>query len=524
MASNAPTTSQWSPQDSAAYPVADAKRLATLREIGQLLADQPDLRMALKGVLQLLTGSGEPDSGGGAILVFREHSHETDIQVIEGPSGMRPRGLAADSDGLIAKVVETLQAMVVPPTPRTVMASTKAGATRGLTKVVAPILLGRHVVGVMVVTRPFDPKQDDARLLDDVSLVCTMTAQAVAAHRRAEQDRQRLLDETTDLRGRLEERPPLVDVVGTSGPLGQVRSLVAQVAPSNTTVLLRGESGTGKGLIAQAIHLNSPRAKKPFITVSCAALPPDLIESELFGYEKGAFTGAHTSKKGRFEMANGGTLFLDEVGELTLPVQLKLLRVLQEREFDRLGGTESLSLDVRLVAATNRNLDKAIASGAFREDLFYRLNVFPIFVPPLRERGADILLLADHFLEKFAREHGKHVARISTPAIDMLMSYHWPGNVRELSNAIERAVVVCDGGVIHSHHLPPSLQTAEASGTTSNLSLQEMVEAVEKDALMDALKTTRGDRATAARLLRTTRRIFNYKVKRYRIDWQRFRG
>jgi len=310
--------------------------------------------------------------------------------------------------------------------------------------------------------------------------------------------------------------------VGTSAPLGEVQTQVSQVASSDTTVLLRGESGTGKGLIAQAIHHNSPRARKAFVTVSCAALPADLIESELFGYEAGAFTGAQGTKKGRLELANGGTLFLDEVGELTPAVQVKLLRVLQEREFERLGGTQTLPLNVRVLAATNRNLEKAIAAGEFREDLYYRLNVFSIFVPPLRDRKADILLLADHFLERFAREHGKNVRRISTPAIDMLASYHWPGNVRELSNAIERAVVLCDGGVVHAHHLPPTLQTAESSGTTANQSLQEMVEAVEKDALQDALKQARGNRAVAARLLRTTRRIFNYKVRNYGIDWHRF--
>ena len=203
-------------------------------------------------------------------------------------------------------------------------------------------------------------------------------------------------------------------------------------------MLLRGESGTGKELIAHAIHYNSARAKKPFIKVSCAALPHDLIESELFGYEKGAFTGAQATKKGRFELAEGGTLFLDEVGELNLSTQVKLLRVLQEREFERLGSTETIRANIRLVAATNKDLEKAILAGEFREDLYYRLNVFAIFVPPLRERKPDVLLLADHFVEKFAREHGKKVKRISTPAIDMLASYHWPGNVRELANAIER--------------------------------------------------------------------------------------
>jgi Nif-specific regulatory protein len=298
---------------------------------------------------------------------------------------------------------------------------------------------------------------------------------------------------------------------------------VAQVAATNTTVLIRGESGTGKELIAHSIHYNSLRAKKPFVKVSCAALPDSLIESELFGYEKGAFTGADTRKKGRFELAEGGTLFLDEIGDVPLATQVKLLRVLQEREFERVGGTETVKVNVRLLAATNRDMEKLIAAGTFREDLYYRLNVFAIFVPPLRDRKADLLMLADHFLDKFSQEHGKSIKRISTPAIDMLASYHWPGNVREMENALERAVLMCDGQVIHAHHLPPSLQTAEASGTVMRVSLSDSVAAYEKDLIQDTLKTTRGNRAKAARLLDTTERILSYKVRNYGIDVGRFK-
>ena len=287
--------------------------------------------------------------------------------------------------------------------------------------------------------------------------------------------------------------------------------------------MLRGESGSGKELIANAIHYNSLRGKKPLIKVSCAALPADLIESELFGYERGAFTGAQTLKKGRFELAEGGTLFLDEIGDLNLSTQVKLLRVLQEREFERLGGTETIRSDIRLIVATNKDVEKGIADGTFREDLYYRLNVFAIFIPPLRERKPDILLLADHFLEKFSRQHHKLVKRISTPAIDMLGGVPWPGNVRELENAVERAVVVCDGQVVHAHHLPPTLQTAEASDTTTSLPLNEALLAFEKDTLQDALKSARGNRAKAARLVGTTGRVFNYKVRKHNIDWRCFR-
>jgi Nif-specific regulatory protein len=295
------------------------------------------------------------------------------------------------------------------------------------------------------------------------------------------------------------------------------------VARTNTTVLIRGESGTGKELIAHAIHYNSPRSTKAFIKVSCAALPDSLIESELFGYEKGAFTGAVTRKKGRFELSEGGTLFLDEIGDVHLSTQVKLLRALQEREIDRLGGTEPIKVNVRMIAATNKDLEKAIAAGTFREDLHYRLNVFTIFVPPLRDRKPDILLLADHFLEKYSIEHHKGIKRISTPAIDMLMAYHWPGNVRELQNIMERAVLVCDSGVIHGHHLPPTLQTAEASGTGMHVTLEDAVSAYEKDIIQDALKTSRGNRSKAAKLLGSTERIISYKVRKYRIDCRRFK-
>jgi Nif-specific regulatory protein len=260
------------------------------------------------------------------------------------------------------------------------------------------------------------------------------------------------------------------------------------------------------------------------VKVSCGALPEGLIESELFGYEPGAFTDARGQKKGRFELAHGGTLFLDEVGELSRSTQVKLLRVLQEREFERLGGVRPIKVDVRLVAATNKDLEAAVQQGEFREDLYYRLNVFSLFMPPLRDRRPDILLLADHFVEKYAAANGKDVRRIATTAIDMLMSYHWPGNVRELENCIERAVLVCDGGVVHAHHLPPTLQTAEVSGTLPRRSLSTAVESYEKDLILDALKSARGNRAKAARLLDTTERILGYKVVRYGIDPRRFRN
>jgi Nif-specific regulatory protein len=288
------------------------------------------------------------------------------------------------------------------------------------------------------------------------------------------------------------------------------------------TILIQGESGVGKEIVARTAHELSGRRERPFVKVNCAALPADLLESELFGYEKGAFTGAAARKQGRFERACGGSLFLDEIGDVNPVVQVKLLRVLQEREFERVGGVEPVKADVRMIAATNKDLETAIAAGTFREDLLYRLNVFTIFVPPLRERKTDVLLLADHFLERLAASHRKRIRRISTPAIDMLMAYHWPGNVRELQNVMERAVLVCDGDVVHAHHLPPTLQMADTSDAGGFQTLASAVSAVEKDLIQDALKVARGNRAKAARLLQATPRILNYKIHKYRIDWRRF--
>jgi len=390
------------------------------------------------------------------------------------------------------------------------------------TLVAAPVSIAKRTFGVLGFV--FETNADLGNLLQPVSVIASMIAQSIRIERSVHGERQRLIDENSHLRQELKEKHDFSHIVGTSNPMKHVYDQVSQVARSNATVLLRGESGTGKEMIANAIHYNSLRSKRPLVKLNCAALPDTLIEAELFGHEKGAFTGADRFKKGRFELAEGGTLFLDEIGDLPLQTQIKLLRVLQEREFERLGGTETIKTNIRLITATNKNLEEAIAKGEFREDLYYRLNVFTIFLPPLRERRSDILLLAEHFLEKYEQEHGKRIRRISTPAIDMLMAYHFPGNVRELENAIERAVLVCDANVIHGHHLPPTLQTAEVSGTVTNLTLKSAVEAFEKAMIQDTLKSTRGNIAQAARQLDSTERILAYKIRNYGIDTRRFRS
>ena len=387
-----------------------------------------------------------------------------------------------------------------------------------------PIVLKKESFGVFGVEFDYEKNTNYEQTADLLSVIASMIAQAIKVEHIIENERERLFDENSYLKRELREKYDFGHIIGNSSAMKRIHAQISQVARSNTTVLLRGESGTGKELIANAIHYNSLRAKKPFIKVNCAALPETLIESELFGYEKGAFTGANNRKKGRFEIAEGGTLFLDEIGDLSTQTQIKLLRVLQEREFERVGGTETLKANVRFITATNKNLEEAIVDGSFREDLFYRLNVFTIYLPPLRERKSDILLLAENFVEKYEREYNKHIKRISTPAIDMLTSYHYPGNVRELENTIERAVLVCDGNVIHGHHLPPTLQTAEITDTVTQISLSSSIEAFERDLILDALKSTRGNRAKAAKMLDTTERILCYKIKNYKIQPRRFRA
>jgi len=386
-----------------------------------------------------------------------------------------------------------------------------------------PLVLHGSAVGLIAIGFPAGADINEDDVIKLLKVIASMIAQSMRVASTIDEQSRMIAEENVHLKQELKEKYDFSHLIGNSSPMRQVYDQVTQVARSNATVLLRGESGTGKELIAGAIHYNSLRSKRPFVKVNCAALPETLIESELFGYEKGAFTGASTRKKGRFEMADGGTLLLDEIGDLPPQTQVKLLRVIQEREFERLGGTETVQVNVRLITATNKNLEEDIAEGRFREDLFYRLNVFTIFLPPLRERKSDILLLAEHFLEKYEREHKKDVKRISTPAIDMLTAYHFPGNVRELENAIERAVLVCDSNVIHGHHLPPTLQTAEVSGTVTRVTLASAVEAFERDMIQDALKSTRGNVAKAAVMLDSTERILGYKIKNYGIDPKRFR-
>lgn len=503
----------------------DTKNLTTLLELNQPLSGTLNLKHSLHRVLEILERRH-----GVLRSMITLLNRESDLH-IEASNGIPAEGQQAlyrVGEGITGRVVESGKSIVIPRVSVEPMLLNRAVKRQALkeeiTYICVPILSGRQVIGALGVDLRFRQDRDYDRSVKFLLVAACLIGQAVRVERLVEAETHRLVEENIHLREELRERYDFSNMVGNSGGMRQVYEQIAQVTGTNTTVLIRGESGTGKELVAHAIHYNSSRAKKPFVKVSCAALPDTLIESELFGYEKGAFTGAQNRKPGRFELAEGGSLFLDEIGDLNPTTQIKLLRVIQAKEFERLGSTQTVKVNVRLVAATNKNLEKAIADGTFREDLFYRLNVYTIFIPPLRERKPDVMALSDYFLEKYNKEHGKSIKRISTPAIDMLMSYHWPGNVRELENAVERAVLVCDGNVIHAHHLPPTLQTAEASGTMVRVSLGDAMASYERDLILDVLKSTRGNRSKAARLLNTTERILNYKVKKHGIDCRRFRG
>jgi Nif-specific regulatory protein len=407
--------------------------------------------------------------------------------------------------------------------------------TKDISFVCVPIRLGHEVIGAIGVDLPMPQKPEigdvpapegrgrtaldyEVRIL---SIVAASISQIVRLHQAEREEMEDLKAENirlqeqlrTELRTRYSSS---TYVIGNSKIMRSLYQQIEQVSGTNATVLLLGESGVGKERIAQAIHYGSPRTDKPFIKLNCAAIPESLIESTLFGHEKGAFTDAIKMRKGYFEQADNGTIFLDEIGEMPLSIQTKFLRVLQEREFERIGGTETIRVNVRIIAATNADLQKLIAAGRFREDLYYRLSVFPLVVPPLRERKTDIMLLADHFVEKFSAQHDKKINHITPSAIELMNRYTWPGNVRELENCIERAVILSRDGAIHSYHLPPGMQKERAEASVKGRqTLREVLESVEREMVEEELRRTRGNMTRAAQNLGISERIMGLRVNKY---------
>ncbi len=506
----------------------EIQELSLLYKISRDLNENLDLTTVLKPVLKMMSEHMEIIRGALTIL-----NRKTGEIFIEEAYGILPeqqaRGIYQLGEGVTGKVVETGQPIVIPRISEEPLFLDRTGSRKNLNKedisfICVPIKIGAEVIGALSIDRLF---REDISLDDDVRLltiIASSISQAVRLRQIAEEELEKLQAENQRLNDELKVRFRPSNIIGNSKSMRNIYPMIETVSKTSTTVLILGESGVGKELVAQAIHYNSSRAEKPFIKFNCAALPENLIESELFGHEKGAFTGATAAREGRFEQADGGTIFLDEIGEISPAVQAKLLRVLQEKEFERVGSNKTIKVNVRIIAATNRDLEGQVKEMKFREDLFYRLYVFPIIVPPLRERRTDVLLLADHFIEKYSGEHGKEIKRLSTRASDMLLAYRWPGNVRELENCIERAVILSENGVIHSHNLPPSLQNTLSSDTAETGSLDEKIARFEKELILEALRDSKGNMTKAAEELCITERIMGLRVVKYRIDPKRFKN
>jgi Nif-specific regulatory protein len=502
-----------------------AKKLAAevglLADVAKAVAESLDMEKTLESILKALEVHLKLERG--AITLLDPESETISIKVAHGLSEASKRQITYKvGEGITGLVVQTGKEVVVPDIskdPRFLSKTGQRERSKGqkIAFFCVPVKMEGKTIGAISVDRKVRPADDFELHVRLLEVLATMVAQAVKLNKLVESDRRQLQNENARLLRELKTKFNIHNMVGTSSAMLEVYRLIEQVANSNATVMIRGESGTGKDLIAHAIHYNSLRSVKPFIKINCTALPENLLESELFGHEKGAFTGAVDRKLGRFELASGGTIFLDEIGDFSMNLQVKLLRVIQFKEFERVGGHETIKSNVRIVVATNKNLEEEIKNGLFREDLYYRINVFPIYMPPLRDRKNDVMLLADFFLERYARENHKSINRISTPAIEMLTSYHWPGNVRELENCIERAVLVCDEDVVRSDHLPPSLQMVKKTAEIGSLTLPEKVEAIEREMIVDALKTTQGCQRHAARQLGVTERMLGYKIKKYHV-------
>lgn len=508
----------------------ELKNLSCLFEITKHLASSHSLQNSLEEIMEILAREKGMDSG--TVTIVNPTTGELEIEVAHGITAeARRRGRYKVGEGITGKVVVTGEPILVPQIGEEPLFLNRT-RTRGDEKkkknsfLCVPIKAEKQCIGALSIDREYNKNfgnesENDLRFL---TIVSSLVAQSVQRIRIVNKEQETLRQENSQLRRELASKNRIEDIIGTSSRMEEVFDMVHRVADSSATVLLRGESGTGKTMVAKALHANSTRKKGPFVVVNCAAIPESLMESELFGHEKGAFTGAVARKKGRFEQANGGTLFLDEISETSPAVQVKLLNIIQERTFQRLGGTETLKVDIRLVAATNRDLEKAVQEKSFREDLYYRLNVFPVYMPPLRERRTDILLLAEYFLDKFNHENHKIIERISTSAIDLLIQYHWPGNVRELQNCMERAVLICDEKTIKAIHLPPTLQSSETVSSDRPMSLALSIENFERELIIDALKKNKGNQTKAANYLDTSLRIINYKIHSYKIEPKQYKG
>ncbi len=492
--------------------------LSALLEVSKVLNSSFDLEKNLSRTMYVLGDFLEMERG--SVFLLDHNTKELRIVAAHGLTKEQiEKGRYRIGEGIVGRVLEMGSPMVIPNVGEEPLFLNKTGARigkNGISFLCVPIKFKGKSIGVLSVDRIFKDKtitiNEDIRVLEIVASIIAQYVILWNHYRESEQERENL---KLELRGRYS----LPNIIGISDKMQEVFEAVRRVAHSRATVLLYGESGTGKELIAKAIHYMSQRAKWPFVKFNCASIPEGLLESELFGHEKGAFTGAITTRKGRFELANGGTILLDEIGDLPINLQPKILRVLQEKEFERVGGERTIKVDVRLVAATCRNLEELVLQGKFREDLYYRLNVVPIFMPPLRQRKEDIPFLIEHFLKRFNEENNKSVS-ISPDALRIFIEYNWSGNVRELENTIERLVVMSIVTTINSSDLPINLKLPTTNEFLQKESLKTGIEEIEKSMVIDALEKTGWVQAKAARMIGITPRQIGYKIKKYGIDKQ----
>jgi len=491
------------------------KELTALFEISRIINSSFDFKNNLYKALKIL--SDILDMQRATITLYDEDTNTLQIAVAYGLTEEQiAKGKYRIGEGIVGRVFKTGESMIVPNIGKEPLFLNRTGARLqkdNISFLCVPLKIEEEILGVLSVDRIFSSEIDLKEDIRVLNIIATLIAQYLKLYQLFNKEK----TEKEKLTLELKKRYSLHNLIGISDKMQEVFKTVLKAARTGATILLIGESGTGKELIAKAIHYESDRSKGPFIAINCAAIPENLLEAELFGYEKGAFTGALVSKPGKFELANGGTIFLDEIGDLPLSLQAKLLRVIQDKTFYRIGGTKPIKVDIRIIAATNKDLEKMVKNGSFREDLYFRLNVIPIYLPPLRERREDIPLLIDYFLKKFNKEYKKNIT-INKSAMEKLINYSWPGNVRELENTIERLVILAEKEEITLNDLPFYIKQDNGSkiiGVNLKNSLPNQIELIEKKAIEEALKACNYNQTKAAKMLGLTKRQINYKIKKY---------
>lgn len=515
--------------------------LLALHRITELIGSAADLETTLSNILGVLEDTMRMER---ATLLFLDKAKQK--LVIKASCGLSEaeemRGVYRPDEGVCGQIFQTCSPFIVPDIDSEPLFLNRTGARSKVSKsktsfLGVPIMINAAPEGVLTVDRLFGDEisfEEDIRFL---AILATLIAQFVTLNREIEKKKAKLIEENNSLKAKLHGVHGGHFIIGHSKPMQEVFSIIDKISSSNVTALLLGESGTGKELVARAIHEGGVRQKKAFIKINCAALPETLLESELFGHERGAFTGAHASRPGRFELADGGTIFLDEIGEMPLSLQAKMLRVLQEKQFERIGGSKTYTVDVRIVAATNVSLEDAVENGSFRADLYYRLNVVPVLLPPLRERSEDIPLLFSHFLGK-SNDRNNRKIKISPELLDFMIKYPWPGNVREMQNLVERMVILAEEERLTLNDLPPNLFGYEAG--RSEIQIQEpkpiekdirvdntrkSLQEIEKAEIEAALRRNGWVQVRAARELGLTERQIGYRIKKYGLNrYDSFRG